>query len=426
MRYPKALTDRTVKALKPAATGRYERFDDVVPGLGIRVSAHSKSWVLFYRERLSDTSGGFTSGKRKKRWTLGPYPALSLAAARTKAKRALSELTTKGIDPAVGKREARRAQSFGELAADYLERHAKLKKRSWKEDQRQLTAYVLPIWRSRHVKAITLRDVHDLLDRIVDRGTLVTANRVSALVSTVFEHGKNKGWLDHNPAARIPKQKEKVRERVLTDKELTGLWRVLQSSPQPILPMTARGLQLMLRTGQRGGEIFEMRWADVDEASGWWTIPGEKAKNGQAHRVPLTTAARALVAEARADRFSPSGWVFAGPQSGSLKVKAAKAIPILRAHGLLTDDPDLVRYWRHDLRRTVATGMERLGVATSTISKVMNHVDAGPRATKIYARHHFDKEKQEALEAWGRHLDALIGGATPSRVVSFPDRRPRR
>ena len=143
-----------------------------------------------------------------------------------------------------------------------------------------------------------------------------------------------------------------------------------------------------------------MRWADVVETSGWWTIPSEKAKNGQAHRVPLTEAAVALVAEARADGSGPSGWVFAGPQGGSLKVKGVKAIPILRACGLLTDDPALIRYWRHDLRRTVATGMERIGVATSTISKVMNHVDAGPRATKIYARHDYDREKREALEAW--------------------------
>ena len=411
------LTDRTIRSLKPRATGQYERYDDVVPGLGLRVNSGSKSWVLFYRERLPDTSGGFTSGKRKKRWTLGTYPALTLSAARTKAQRALHALTTQGIDPALGKREARRAQSFGELATEYLERHAKPRKKSWKEDQRQLIAYVLPQWQSRPVKAITLRDVHDLLDRIVDRGTPVTANRVSALVSTVFEHGKNKGWLDHNPAARIPKQKEKVRKRVLTDEELTGLWRALQSSIQPILPMTARGLQLMLRTGQRGGEVFEMRWADVDE--GWWTIPGDKAKNGQAHRVPLTKAALKLLAEARADRSSPTGWVFAGPQGGSLKVKAVKAIPILRNAGLLTDDPALVRYWRHDLRRTVATGMERIGVATSTISKVMNHVDAGPRATKIYARHDYDGEKRQALEAWGRHLDALLTGQTSARVVPF-------
>ena len=326
------LTDRTIRSLKPRATGQYERYDDVVPGLGLRVNRDSKSWVLFYRDRIPDGSGGFTSGKRRRRWTLGTYPALSLAEARKKAQRALADLTTKGVDPAVGKREARNAESFGELAADYMERHAKPKKKSWKEDQRKLRADVLPYWRSRPVKAITRKDVHALLDRTTDRGTPVTYNRVKALVSRIFKHGIDREWLDHNPAAGISKQPETSRERVLTNEELTGLWRALDAirtgtHPTPLIsPMLARGLQTMLRTGQRGGEVLTMRWEDVDEASGWWTIPAEQAKNGKAQRVPLTAAARLLVVEARRDASGPNGWVFAGPQGGTLQDKGKKAV----------------------------------------------------------------------------------------------------
>ena len=138
------LTDRTVATLKPHTSGRYERFDDAVPGLAIRVNSGSKSWVLFYRDRLPDASGGFAPGTRLRRWTLGTYPALTLAAARMKAQRALRELDTKGADPATGKREARAAQSFGGLATDYLERLAKRHQKSWRADQRQLSAAVLP------------------------------------------------------------------------------------------------------------------------------------------------------------------------------------------------------------------------------------------------------------------------------------------
>jgi integrase len=418
----KPLTDRAVASLKPRAK-RYQVFDGTCPGLSIRVfPSGGKSWVWQYREHVA-TDSGYEPGRRTRFWTLGNYPAVTLREARTITDRARSRLKANGIDPAVGKREARHAQSFGELAADYIQRHARPRKKSWKEDQRMLRVDVLPGWSARHVKAITRRDVYDLLDRIVDRGTLVTANRVSALVSTVLEHGKNKGWLDSNPAARIPKQKEKTRNRVLTDEELTGFWRVLDAirtgtQPTPLIYQNvARGLQFMLRTGQRGGEIFTMEWSEVDEASGWWTIPVEHAKNGEEHRVPLTKAALQLIVEARRDGSGPNGWVFAGPQGGSLKVKAAKAISLLRKAGLLTDDPTMVRYWRHDVRRTVSTGMESIGVAFSTISKVMNHVDAGPRATRIYARHDYDPEKRQALETWGRHLDALLHGTT-SRVVS--------
>ena len=166
------------------------------------------------------------------------------------------------------------------MTADYIERHAKPRKKSWKEDRRQLSADVLPYWASRQVKAITRRDVHELVDRITDRGKPVTYNRVKALVSRIFKHGIDRDWLDHNPAAGISKQPETSRERVLSDEELTGLWGALQSvktgkrvtddHPAPLIsPMLARGLQLMLRTAQRGGEIFTMEWGDVDEASGW-------------------------------------------------------------------------------------------------------------------------------------------------------------
>ena len=337
------LTDRAVANLKPRPDGRYERFDDAVPGLAIRVNSGSKSWVLFYRDRLPDASGGFAPGTRLRRWTLGTYPALTLAAARTKAQRALRELDTTGADPAVGKREARSAQTFGELAADYMERHAKKRKRSWREDQRQLNLDVLPHWKSRLVKTITRREVHDLLDGIVDRDAPVTANRVLALVSTVFMYGIDKGWLDGNPATRITKQPEKARERVLTDEEVKALWAALESVKTfkhvtandpalPITPMVARGLQLILRTAQRGGEVFTMRWDDVDEASGWWTIPGERTKNGESHRVPLTQAALALIVEARANGPGDHGWVFAAQRGGCNRYQAANVISRSATH----------------------------------------------------------------------------------------------
>jgi integrase len=386
------------------------------------VNSDSKPWVLFYRDRISDGADGFTSGKRRRRWTLGTYPALSLAEARKKAQRALADLTTKGVDPAVGKPEARNAESFGELAADYIERHAKPKKKSWKEDQRKSRADVLPYWASRPVKAITRKDVHALLDRTTDRGTPVTYNRVKALVSRIFNYGIDREWLDHNPAAGISKQPETSRDRVLTNEELTRLWQVLDAirtgthAPLPFSPMLARGLQVMLRTGQRGGEVFTMEWGDVDEAGGWWTIPDRKTKNQKTHRVPLTQAALTLIAEARADGSGPDGWVFAGPQGGTLQEKAKKAVSKLRHAGLAGD------YTRHDLRRTVATGLQGLGIPTSTITHVLNQSEGGSRVTPIYARHDFSKEKTAALEAWGRHLDALLTGQ-PSRVVPFAGKR---
>ena len=182
---------------------------------------------------LPDPSGGFASGKRQRRWTLGTSPAMNLADARKKAHQALHALNTKGIDPADGKQTARTASTFGDLAADYMERHAKRHKKSWREDRRQLEATVLPRWKSRPVKSLQRKDVRDLIDPIVDRGAPVAANRVLALVSTVFMYGIDKDWLDANPAGRIKKQPEQSRARVLTDEELVALWTVLESGTAP-------------------------------------------------------------------------------------------------------------------------------------------------------------------------------------------------
>ena len=185
----------------------------------------------------------------------------------------------------------------------------------------------------------------------------------------------------------------------------------------------------MLRTGQRAGEVFDMQWRDVDEAKGWWTIPGEKAKNKKTHRVPLTPAALALLAEARHATSRPGGrlvnsgndgLVFEGPEGGSYHSRAVKVVSKFREAGLITGD-----YIRHDFRRTVATGLQALNLPTSTISHVLNQQEGGSRVTPIYARHDFSTEKTAALEAWGRHLDALITGQRQEKekVVSIDGRR---
>ena len=108
-----------------------------------------------------------------------------------------------------------------------------------------------------------------------------------------------------------------------------------------------------------------------------------------------------------------------GTEGGSYHSRAVKAVSKLRKAGAITGD-----YWRHDFRRTVMTGLGKLGVSEEVISKVLTHTNRGPRATAIYARSNYDKEKRVALEAWGRHLDALVTGH-PSRVVPFAGRRPR-
>jgi Arm DNA-binding domain len=147
------LTDRTVKALKAGPGERIDRVDGTVPWLTIRVTENRKTWTLGYR-----------IGKRPRRWTLGTYPTLTVAAARKKARAALVQLDAKGIDPGRSKRDARSRETVGDLAVQYLEA-AKLKKKSWAQDEMTLNANVLPAWKHRAVVSITRRDCKALLAR---------------------------------------------------------------------------------------------------------------------------------------------------------------------------------------------------------------------------------------------------------------------
>jgi integrase len=157
-----------------------------------------------------------------------------------------------------------------------------------------------------------------------------------------------------------------------------------------------------LLTGQRGGETRQMRWTEVDLETAWWSIPASMAKNGLAHRVPLSPPALAILHQLQA--ISGDGeWVFPSPHLASApRSHNAKPQKRLRAVSGVT-------FWPHDLRRTAASHMASLGIPRFVIGKVLNHVEPG--VTKVYDRYSYDREKRQALDAWGKQVMALVTGA---------------
>ena len=384
------LTARTVEGLKPSTT-QVDYWDASVPGFGLRISPGGrKAWVVLYR----------THG-RLRRLTLGGFPELTLAEARGRARVAQHEVVVGG-DPAAVKAEARHAETIGTLAEEYIERHAKPNKRSWKDDRRMLGSEVLPSWRHVPVGELRRRDVRELVEAIAERGAPILANRVLALVRKMLNFGVEREWLDVNPAAGVRRPApERRRDRVLTNEEIRTLWKQLANE----VPAMAAAFRLRLITGQRSGEVGGMKWGDVDLESSMWTIPGEQAKNGLPHRVPLTEPARKiLVALKPATKLE---YVLAGARGKRQQTAALSRI------GLADFRP-------HDLRRTAATQMASAGVPRLVISKVLNHVESS--VTAIYDRHSYDAEKRQALETWARTLDAILTGK-PRGAVVVPIRR---
>lgn len=373
------LTDRTIRSLK--AGSRAEYFDSSLPGFGVRVNPTGrKAFVLRYR-----------TAAREHRMTLGTFPALSLATARTRAKVLLGEIA-KGGDPAAALAKRKLAGTFAELAALYMERHAKLNKRSWKLDQRMLDRDLLPDWKHRKANEIRRADVTRVLDEIVDRGAPYAANRVRALVSTVFAFGIKRGVVELNPVAGVPRPAPpRSRDRVLTEDEIRRLWAALDAET----PLMAAHFRLRLLTAQRGIEVLSMRHEDID--GDWWTIPAGVAKNKLAHRVPLSPPARAVL-DAIRPLADGSTWVFPAANDGHLRWvnKAAGDI-----RGRLGFD------WKaHDLRRTAATYMTSMGIPRLVVAKLLNHAEPG--VTAVYDRSSYDLEKRAALERWSARLEAIV------------------
>lgn len=228
----------------------------------------------------------------------------------------------------------------------------------------------------------------------MDRGAPIMANRTKALVSKIFNFGIGRGLVDDNPSLGLPQPaKARQRDRVLSEKEIQRLWRVLDKQGSAM----AASFKLRLLTAQRGVEILTMRWANIH--GDWWTIPADVAKNGLSHRVPLSKPAQEILAERR-EAADGSQWVFPSP-----KVPGKPIAHVQKAGDRLTELSG-VKFVPHDLRRTAASHMTSLGIPRLVVSKILNHVEQG--VTAVYDRHSYDDEKREALAKWGDRLQQVL------------------
>lgn len=193
------------------------------------------------------------------------------------------------------------------------------------------------------------------------------------------------------PCFKLPTpSKERRRDRVLTDEELKKVWKALGSEKSAAI---ADAFKLRLLTAQRGGEVLAMRWAEVDLTARWWTIPSERSKNKMPHRVWLSDPVLTTL-KRRKEAAKKSPWVFPGKREGQPIVETKRILESIRtASG--------VNEWRgHDLRRTAASSMTAMGIPRFIVGRILNHAEPG--VTAVYDRHSYDKEKQEALDAWAK------------------------
>ena len=409
----KVLTTRFVDAAKPRHNSagdavRAEYPDAACPGLHLVVQpTGTRSWAFRFRRRTDRKNVKLTLGK-------AGDGGLSLAAARhaAAAHRHRLEQGAVLVTPvtAVTPQSVRTGDKVETAVASFLELHVRRKNRisTARVTENIFNRIIVPAWRNRTIDSIRRRDIIDLVEDVAASGRGYHANRTCAVLSKFFAWLVARDALTFSPVTGVERPyKEKIRSRVLTDDELRVLWLACGHEGA-----SGEAIRLMTLTGARRGEVGEMSRREVDQDHQLWNLPAERTKNGRPHTIPLSTQAWTLI-EAR-PRFAGCDFVFT--IDGKRVVNNWDEVK----HRISAKAGITASSWRlHDLRRTCASGMQKLGVSVPVIEKALNHISGTFRGiVGVYQTHDYADEVCIALQRWADRVDEIVGGK-PAKVVKL-------
>lgn len=423
-------------------------WDQGLPGFGLKVTpAGGKVYVYQYRV----APPGEAAKTTPRRYTIGKHGPLTPDEARKRAKE-LAALVTQGIDPRQQELDAKAASErqkaeqaekerratdleFGRIADLWLDHYEHEKGRrpaSVRQARLVVDNHLRPALAGKPMPEIGRDELEPIIDELpAAKKAMRRAVHVYAAVlwgwAVRRRHAMTNPLLDmEKPAA------PEARDRCLEDAELLDVWTAAASLAVPFDSF----VRLLILTGQRRSEVAGMAWGELDRAAATWTIPAGRAKNKAAHIVPLSAPVveelDRLALKALGNKWSngptwpDSGLVLTTtgktPISGISKAKASLDGAVSKARA--KDEKEPLAPWRlHDLRRTMATGLQKLGVRFEVTEAVLNHI-SGARSgvAGVYQRHEWGPEKRAALDAWAQHVVAL-GKKPGSNVVLIGERR---
>ena len=407
----KKLTTLGVDRMRGDPARRVEIADALTPGLYLVVQPSGrKSWAV--RARVDG---------RPAKLTLGPYPALGLDQARDRARELLRAVQT-GRDPRAEERRVRqaskraRAETVRAVCELWLAKD-QAGHRSVEEVRRLMTREVLPQLGDLPIREVRKSDIIALVEGIAERGAPIAANRALAWTRRLFRWAAGRDLVDIDPTQFVAKPAREVRrDRVLDDEELKEVWRAAGT----VGGAFGAGVRLLILTGARRDEIFGARRSELTADGHGLRLPAGRSKNGEARVIWLAEPARRLLADL--PHHAGADWLLTATgrapytNYGHAKavLDAAIAAARARAAGPSTAEQlggHAMPAWRlHDLRRTVATGLQRLGIRLEVIEAVLGHV-SGSRTgvVGVYQRHRFEAEARDALGRWGAHVERLMG-----------------
>jgi integrase len=392
------ISKRTVDAFEAGDKDRY-LWDESLRGFGLRITPrNSRSYVLQYR------MGGREAPTR--RYTIGKHGSPWTAETARKEAERLLLLVGQGTDPVEADKERRRQAvdlAFDRYAELFIELYLKKRWKQWRLGAGVLRREVVPVLRTKPLPRIKRSDVAPIWDRLLQRPAV--ARLTHATLRKLFRWAISRGDLDRSPLEgddappAVPS-----RDRVLSDEELASVWRNCEKLGEPFASL----FRMLILTAQRRNEVASLDWSELDRTNRSWTIPGKRTKNGKPQFVPLSDQAIvSLDTFAGSSKWKRRGLVFTTtgltPVSGFSKAKR-------RLDELMQEELDdhFVDWRAHDIRRTVATGLQRLGTRFEVTEAVLNHVSGSKSGVAgVYQRYDWAAEKRAALDAWSDHVARL-------------------
>jgi integrase len=422
-----AFTDKSLKALT-LEPGRKDRlvFDDVCPGLGVRVTAAGRK--LFLAQWVDPTI------KRKVREPIGTWGAITIEQARTAARALLGDVA-RGINPKAEKEKAKAiaeqerrdtALTLDALISEWATLHLANRRPVYRAEAQRAIRHAFSEILKRPASRLSRADAVKVLDAIASDGKTAMAGRVLACARACYSWGLKRGKVPENPFAGLPiSTTTESRDRVLTDDEIAEIWAATEGMGYPFGPF----FRTALLTLQRRDEVAGMRWGEVSDDMTTWRIPAARMKNGKAHDVHLAETARVILrsiprVEGQELVFSTTGKT---QISGFSKAKLTLDMAITKARAAsaakIGKKPSPLQPWRlHDFRRSGVSMLARLGFDSIVVDKLLAHQPAKLQGVAaVYQRYSFSSERTKALEVWAAHVTA--GNTVDSRLVNMRGRR---
>lgn len=437
------ITKEAVEGLPPPPLGkRAYLWDETLKGFGVMVTDRAvRSYIIQYRMGGRGTATRrVTIGKHGSPWT--PKRARDRAAelleqVRRKvdpfdAQRAVVAAAQADREASVVARKTAEKLAFSTFADRYVEKYAKANQpKTWRDTESVIRRDLKPYFVDKPVTKITAPEIDELLEQVAERGESASLKAYKAMRG-VMTYAFERHLIPASPMASMkPPAKVAKRDRSLSDNELRLVWLAAGSLGYPFGPL----IRLLILTGQRLREVAELPWAELNLPERKWLLPANRTKNGVATLVPLSDPAMSIVTDLpriKSDAgkgkpliaFTTTGDT---PVSGFSKIKGrldATMLEIARkeARDAGADDDAVaalaIEHWQfHDLRRTLASGCQRLGVKLEVSEAILNHVSGTKSGIAgVYHVYKYEDEKRSALDAWARIVNNAVSSADSDNV----------